>query len=150
MYEILLIIMHSYSIHSTLGTGFFRLILLSFVDKDKRESDMEEQAFPGTEKEEQSESLSNEEQEDDDEEETDWAKLEDSAPSAEDYTSQSDDDTEGNVSSNNNRLLTEQARLVSGLLYGTVSDSKMQWRSVSDSKMQLQKHFVTESEKSSC
>ena len=150
MYEILLIIMHSYSIHSILGTGFFRLILLLFVDKDKRESDMEEQAFPGIEKEEQSESLSNEEQEDDDEEETDWAKLEDSAPSAEDYTSQSDDDTEGNVSSNNNRLLTEQARLVSGLLYGTVSDSKMQWRSVSDRKMQLQKHFVTESEKSSC
>ena len=52
---------------------------------------------------------------------------------------------------NNNRLLTEregrtgeywpeQARLVSGLLYGTVSDSKMQ----------LQKRFVTESDKSSC
>ena len=34
----------------------------------------------------------------------------------------------------------EQARLVSGLLYGTVSDSKMQ----------LQKCFVTESDKSSC
>ena len=34
----------------------------------------------------------------------------------------------------------EQARLVSGLLYGTVSDSKMQ----------LQKRFVTESDKSSC
>ena len=51
---------------------------------------------------------------------------------------------------NNNRLLTEQARLVSGLLYGTVSDSKMQWRSVSDSKMQLQKRFLTESDKSSC
>ena len=61
---------------------------------------------------------------------------------------------------NNNRLLTEregqyspvrpeQARLVSGLLYGTVSDSKMQWHSVSDSKMQLQKRFVTESDKSS-
>ena len=61
----------------------------------------------------------------------------------------------------NNRLLTEregqyspvrpeQARLVSGLLYGTVSDSKMQWRSVSDNKMQLQKRFVTESDKSSC
>ena len=60
----------------------------------------------------------------------------------------------------NNRLLTEregqyfpvrpkQARLVSGLLYGTVSDSKMQWHSVSDSKMQLQKRFVTESDKSS-
>ena len=44
----------------------------------------------------------------------------------------------------------EQARLVSGLLYGTVSDSKMQWHSVSDSKMQLQKRFVTESDKSSC
>ena len=44
----------------------------------------------------------------------------------------------------------EQARLVSGLLYCTVSDSKMQWRSVSDSKMQLQKRFVTESDKSSC
>ena len=44
----------------------------------------------------------------------------------------------------------EQARLVSGLLYGTVSDSKMQWRSVSDSKMQLQKRFVIESDKSSC
>ena len=41
----------------------------------------------------------------------------------------------------------EQARLVSGLLYGTVSDSKMQWHSVSDSKMQLQKRFVTESDK---
>ena len=40
----------------------------------------------------------------------------------------------------------EQARLVSGLLYGTVSDSKMQWHSVSDSKMQLQKRFVTESD----
>ena len=48
----------------------------------------------------------------------------------------------------NNRLLTkregqyspvqpEQARLVSGLLYGTVSDSKMQWHSISGSKMQL-------------
>ena len=44
----------------------------------------------------------------------------------------------------------EQARLVSGLLYGTVSHSKMQWHSVSDSKMQLQKRFVTESDKSSC
>ena len=44
----------------------------------------------------------------------------------------------------------EQARLVSGLLYGTVSDSKMQWHSVSDSKMKLQKRFVTESDKSSC
>ena len=44
----------------------------------------------------------------------------------------------------------EQARLVSGLLYGTVSDSKMQWHTVSDSKMQLQKPFVTESDKSSC
>ena len=44
----------------------------------------------------------------------------------------------------------EQARLVSGLLYGTVSDSKMQWHSVSDNKMQLQKRFVTESDKSSC
>ena len=43
----------------------------------------------------------------------------------------------------------EQALLVSGLLYGTVSDSKMQWHSVSDSKMQLQKRFVTESDKSS-
>ena len=71
---------------------------------------------------------------------------------------------------NNNRLLTKreghtgeywpegqyspvqpkQARLVSGLLYGTVSDGKMQWHSVSDSKMQLQKRFVTESDKSSC
>ena len=44
----------------------------------------------------------------------------------------------------------KQARLVSGLLYGTVSDSKIQWHSVSDSKMQLQKRFVTESDKSSC
>ena len=44
----------------------------------------------------------------------------------------------------------EQAWLVSGLLYATVSDSKMQWHSVSDSKMQLQKRFVTESDKSSC
>ena len=44
----------------------------------------------------------------------------------------------------------EQAQLVSGLLYGTVSDSKMQWHSVSDSKMQLKKRFVTESDKSSC
>ena len=44
----------------------------------------------------------------------------------------------------------EQARLASGLLYGTVSDSKMQWHSVSDGKMQLQKRFVTESDKSSC
>ena len=44
----------------------------------------------------------------------------------------------------------EQARLVSGLLYGTVSDSKMQWHSVSDSKMQLQKRSVTEPDKSSC
>ena len=43
----------------------------------------------------------------------------------------------------------KQARLVSGLLYGTVSDSKMQWHSVSDSKMKLQKRFVTESDKSS-
>ena len=72
---------------------------------------------------------------------------------------------------NINRLLTEregqyspvrpeQARLVSGLLYGTVSDSKMPWHSVSDSKMpwhsvsdskmQLQKRFVTESDKGCC
>ena len=54
--------------------------------------------------------------------------------------------TEGQYSS----VRPEQARLVSGLLYGTVSDSKMQWHSVSDSKMQLQKRFVTESDKSSC
>ena len=44
----------------------------------------------------------------------------------------------------------EQARLVSGLLYGTVSGSKMPWHSVSDSKMQLQKRFVMESDKSCC
>ena len=44
--------------------------------------------------------------------------------------------TEGQYST----VQPEQARLVSGLLYGTVSDSKMQ----------LQKHFVTESDKSSC
>ena len=44
----------------------------------------------------------------------------------------------------------EQVRLVSSLLYGPVSDSKMQWHSVSDSKMQLQKRFVMESDKSSC
>ena len=54
--------------------------------------------------------------------------------------------TEGQYSS----VQPEQARLVSGLLYDTVSDSKMQWHTVSDSKMQLQKPFVTESDKSSC
>ena len=39
----------------------------------------------------------------DDEEDTYYAQLEESAPSAEDYSSQSDDDTEGNDSSSNIR-----------------------------------------------
>ena len=47
------------------------------------------------------ESSSDQEQEEDDKEDTDWARLEDDAPSAEDYSSQSDDDTEGNDSSSN-------------------------------------------------
>ena len=81
------------------------------MDNDSTaESDMEEQAFPGIEegqKEEQAESSSNQEQEEDNEEETDWATLEDSAPSAEDYSSQSYDDTEGNDSSSNIRYQPE-------------------------------------------
>ena len=101
-----LIIMHSCSMHNILGTAF--LILIFFVDKDsEEESDMEEQAFPDIEegeKEEPAESSSDQEQEDD-EEDTDWAKLEDSAPSAEDYSSQSDDDTEGNDSSSDIRYI---------------------------------------------
>ena len=52
----------------------------------------------------------------------------------------------------------EQARLVSCLLDGTLflivkcngTVSLMIWHSVSNSKMQLQKRFVTESDKSSC
>ena len=64
---------------------------------------MEEQAFPGIEEggKEEPESSSDQEQEEDDKEDTDWARLEDNAPSAEDYSSQSDDDTEGNDSSSN-------------------------------------------------
>ena len=50
MYEILLIIMHSYSIHSIIGKVFSWLILLLFGDKYERESHMEEHAFPGIEK----------------------------------------------------------------------------------------------------
>ena len=102
-------IMHSCSMHNIMGTGF--LIFIFFVDKDsEKESDMEEQAFPDIEegeKEEPAESLSDQEQEEeyDDEEDTDWAKLEDSAPSAEEYSSQSDDDTEGNDSSSNIRYI---------------------------------------------
>lgn len=80
-----------------------------FVNKDsKEESDMEEQAFPGMEEgeqEEQAESSSDQEHEEDDEEDTDYAQLEDSAPLAEDYTSQRDDDTEGNDSSSNIRYI---------------------------------------------
>ena len=106
-------IMHSCSMHNIMGTGF--LIFIFFVDKDsEKESDMEEQAFPDIEegeKEEPAESLSDQEQEEeyDDEEDTDWAKLEDSAPSAEDYSSQSDDDTEGNDSSSNIRYIFNQS-----------------------------------------
>ena len=44
----------------------------------------------------------------------------------------------------------EQARLVSGLLYGTLFLIVKCNGTVSDSKMQLQKRFVTESDKSSC
>ena len=92
--------------HNIIGTAF--LILIFFVDKDsEKESDVEEQAFPDIEKgekEEPAESLSDQEQVDD-EEDTDWARLEDSAPSAEDYSSQSNDDTEGNDSSSDIRYI---------------------------------------------
>ena len=44
----------------------------------------------------------------------------------------------------------EQARLVSCLLYGTLFLVVKCNGTVSDSKMQLQKCFVTESDKSSC
>lgn len=85
-------------------------MLIFFVNKDsKEESDMEEQAFPGMEEweqgeqGEQAESSSDQKWEEDDEEDTYYAQLEDSALSAEDYSSQSDDDTEGNDSSSNIR-----------------------------------------------
>ena len=61
---------------------------------------MEAQAFldfeEGEEQQQLTESSSDQEQEGDAEQDIDWAKLEDSAPSAEDYSSQSDDDTEAN------------------------------------------------------
>ena len=75
-------------------------------EDSEEESDMEEQAFPGMEEGEQGEqadSSSYQDWEEDDEEDTYYAQLEDSAPSAEDYNSQSDDDTEGNDSSSNIR-----------------------------------------------
>ena len=59
-----MIIMHAYTLQVS-----FQLILLLFVDKDERESEKEEKAFPGTEK-EPSENFSNEEQKDDNKEET--------------------------------------------------------------------------------
>lgn len=80
------------------------------MDKDsKKESNMDKQAFldfeEGEEEEEElMESSSDQDQdEEDDDQDIDWAKLEDSAPSAEDYSSQSDDDTEANDSSSNIR-----------------------------------------------
>ena len=66
---------------------------------------MEAQAFLDFEEAEEqqqlTESSSDQEQEDAAEQDIDWAKLEDSAPSAEGYSSQSDDDTEANDSSTN-------------------------------------------------
>ena len=111
MYEIFLliiiIIMHSYLMHGIIERCFFNINI--FVDKDsKEESDIEEQAFPGMEegeREEQAESSSDQEQDEDEEEDMDYAQLEDSAPSAEEYSSQSDDDTEGNDSSSNIRYI---------------------------------------------
>ena len=53
----------------------------------KIESDIEEQAFPDIEKDgekEPADSSNDQEREKDDEEDTDWAKLADNAPSAED------------------------------------------------------------------
>ena len=68
---------------------------------------MEAQAFldfeEGEEEQQLTESSSDQEQEDDAEQDIDWAKLEDSSPSAEDYSSQSDNDTEANDSSTNIR-----------------------------------------------
>ena len=97
--------MHSFLMHSIIERCFSMLTF--FVNKDsEEESDMEEQAFPGMEEGEQGEqadSSSNQDWEEDDEEDTYYAQLEDSAPSAEDYSSQSDDDTEGNDSSSNIR-----------------------------------------------
>lgn len=78
------------------------------MDKDsKKESNVEARAFldfeEGEEEQQLTESSSDQEQEDGDEQDIDWAKLEDSAPSAEDYSSQSDDDTKANDSSTNIR-----------------------------------------------
>ncbi|XP_067029941.1 uncharacterized protein [Acropora muricata] len=99
--------------HNRLKKRFIKLHekfkLLQACEDSKEESNMEEQAFPGMEEGEQGEqadSSSDQDWEEDDEDDTNYAQLEDSAPSAEDYSSQSDDDTEGNDSSSNIRVGT--------------------------------------------
>ena len=97
--------MHSYLVH-TIIEMFFNINI--FCEMDSKEESDREQAFPGKEGErkKQAESSSHQEQEEDDEEDMDYAQLEGSAPSAEDYSSQSDDDnTEGNDSSSNIRYI---------------------------------------------
>ncbi|KAL9977639.1 hypothetical protein ACROYT_G015068 [Oculina patagonica] len=77
------------------GTIITLLFTTGIQGSEKDESNVEE-----SQEEEEEQPMESKKEDEEEEEETDWATLEDSAPSAEDYSSQSDYDTETEDSSN--------------------------------------------------